>query len=381
MPLLPDYFHLPFCLSPRPRPLALPQSLSSFATGLDPTFLNCFSFPLVASPHLVFSFRSLSSSPIPPGSLLAALTPPPSAQVFSWEFSYLTLFFSIHNFTQGVVLSTMGVQTTHYFEDPDTADTMAKLFSVILPMGFLPVLFCTMTGVSGFILNRPQFAFFVVSLMSCTYGALFLFPSLPCYLVLFTMFPVARQFVFSTFISFSASSFGYKSFGVINGLASTFAGLAQLLQNFLVRLVADDSTPFTWEQMDILMSLVPTVLLIPPLVIWTSRAISSCRARTSLVRDPAEEPLLHSGDMPPVEIAPSPLSIPNSRSMGSHMVRDISASVPSSLGRVHYFGSLNLSYGTLAVMGSYPSADQQPGVLSQSAATRAIAIARPSTVM
>eukprot|EP00951_Prasinocladus_malaysianus_P004813 scaffold34061_cov40-Prasinocladus_malaysianus.AAC.1 len=33
-------------------------------------------------------------------------------QVFSWEFFYVTLFFSVHNFTQGVVLTTMGMQVS-----------------------------------------------------------------------------------------------------------------------------------------------------------------------------------------------------------------------------------------------------------------------------
>uniref|UniRef100_A0A061R1R6 Mfs transporter n=1 Tax=Tetraselmis sp. GSL018 TaxID=582737 RepID=A0A061R1R6_9CHLO len=283
-------------------------------------------------------------------------------QVLSWEFAYVTLFFSVHNFTQGVVLTTMGMQTAHYFPDRRTADSMADLFSIILPLGFLPMLFCTITGASGFILNRPQLAFFVVSLMSCTYGALFLFPSLPTYLVLFVMFPVARQFVFSTFISFSATTFGYKSFGVINGTASTFAGLAQLLQNALVALVADDRTAWTWEAMDLLMSLVPTVLLLPPLAHW---AAALCRRAPAGTPEGSEagdvvQPLLSESALRP-PAPPEPLRASDG---------PVSHSIPV-LGSSHqhhpvpHFGSLSLTYGPMPfVVGSVSSSvDHHDGFL------------------
>jgi len=263
-------------------------------------------------------------------------------QISSWEFIYVTLFFSVHNFTQGVVLTTCGMQTTHYFPDEDTATMMANLFSIILPLGFLPMLFCTVTGISGFILSRPQLAFFVVSLMSCTYGALFLFPTIPAYITLFTIFPVARQFVFSTFISFSASTFGYKSFGVINGLASTFAGLAQLLQNFLVRMVVDESVPFTWEQMDVLMSLVPTILLIPPVVSWVMCCLKPADAPLTEEEAPLLQPSFSAGTHPTsVGVSYSGLS----RS---------SASIPQ-------FGSLTPSYG--AFIGASFSGSHDPSAV------------------
>ena len=54
-------------------------------------------------------------------------------------------------------------------------------------------------------------------LMSQVYGLLLLWPNKWAFLALFVMFPVARQFVFSTFFSFSANTFGYASFGRIAG--------------------------------------------------------------------------------------------------------------------------------------------------------------------
>jgi MFS family permease len=287
-------------------------------------------------------------------------------QVFSWEFAYVTFFFAVHNFTQGVVLTTTGMQVSHYFPDERTAEMMADLFSIILPMGFLPVLFCTLTGISGFILNRPQLAFLVVSLMSCTYGAMFLFPYIPCYLFLFAIFPVARQFVFSTFISYSATTFGYKSFGVLNGLASTIAGLVQLLQNVLVAMVVSDSVPFTWEEMDVLMSLVPTVLLIPP-SIQLLRSLCCKPAHSNL-----SDPLLQGGDPNDPDytgVGPAPVAIPGmprSHSVASMAAGSYYGSLTMPAAGIPNFGSLSLSYGPKPFMlvGSFTStADQDEHLL------------------
>eukprot|EP00873_Tetraselmis_striata_P039294 jgi/Tetstr1/459558/TSEL_004923.t1 len=272
------------------------------------------------------------------------------AQVFSWEFAYVTLFFAVHNFTQGVVLTTTGMQVAHYFPDERTAEMMADAFSVILPMGFLPVLLCTITGISGFILNRPQLAFMVVSLMSCTYGGMFLIPTIPCYLFLFAIFPVARQFVFSTFISYSATTFGYRSFGVLNGLASTIAGLVQLLQNVLVAMVVAEDVAFTWEQMDMLMSIVPTVLLIPPSIHFARQLL----CRHARRRGPDGQPLLEDADHEalwgaPTDAAGRPIAIPAMGAVSSHQIGSLSGSLyhgGASLARpIPNLGCLSLSYG------------------------------------
>ena len=279
-------------------------------------------------------------------------------QISSWEFVYVTLFFSVHNFTQGVVLATMGMQTTHYFTDKHTAVMMANLFSVILPLGFLPMLLCTMTGLSGYIISRPQLAFLVVSLMSCTYGGLFLFPSFGAYIVLFTMFPVARQFVFSTFISFSATTFGYKSFGVINGLASTFAGFAQLLQNGLVILVTDDRNSFSWEDMDILMSLVPTILLVTPTIYFVRQMMSknSAPGDEDMESQDVTDPLLQGSGHRRRTSAASALSIPEYQPV-SAVLSGSGSSVSSQ--QVPNFGSLDPSYAGMGIFSSSLSGSHQ----------------------
>jgi len=71
----------------------------------------------------------------------------------------------------------------------------------------------------------------------------------------------SRQFVFSTFFSFSANTFGYASFGRIAGVASTVAGLLQLTQTSLVQYVEtqEDATPKV--SASVLLSVLPEVLL------------------------------------------------------------------------------------------------------------------------
>ena len=64
------------------------------------------------------------------------------------------------------------------------------------------------TGVAGYILSRPNMAFIFVNLLSVTYGLLLLLPNIYVYLALFVLFPLARQFVFSTFFSYTAGTFG-----------------------------------------------------------------------------------------------------------------------------------------------------------------------------
>eukprot|EP00873_Tetraselmis_striata_P007359 jgi/Tetstr1/427623/TSEL_017748.t1 len=96
-------------------------------------------------------------------------------------------------------------------------------------MGFLPVLFCTLNGISSVILNRPQLAFLVVSLMSCTYDGMFL----TCYPVMIAILPMARQFGAPPFLSYRATTFGYRFFGVL-ALAFTLLALHyQLAQDWL----------------------------------------------------------------------------------------------------------------------------------------------------
>lgn len=262
-------------------------------------------------------------------------------QVFSWEFTYVTFFFAVHNFTQGVVLATTGMQVSHYFPDERTAEMLADAFSVILPMGFLPVLLCTLSGISGFILTRPQLAFMVVSLMSCTYGAMFLVPTIPCYLFLFAIFPVARQFVFSTFISYSADKFGFRTFGTINGLASTIAGLVQLLQTYLVQICVDPNGAFGWEELDTAMATVPLLLVIPPVWSWLSAA---CAA-------PPQPPALTEEQQSLAEVTESLLvSAPMRMPTRSHDITSAASSLASR--DIPHLGSLTVTVPTL---GSFSS--------------------------
>mmetsp|Transcript_30208 Transcript_30208/g.77559 ORF Transcript_30208/g.77559 Transcript_30208/m.77559 type:complete len:538 (-) Transcript_30208:873-2486(-) len=283
----------------------------------------------------------LASPPAIPPSQLPLIDRPFLWQLATWDFTYLLVFFCMHNFTQGLVMTTMGEQVAHFFPDPETADMLAETFSVVLPMGFLPVLLCTFAGISGFILSRFNLAFVVTSVLSCTYGALFLWPTIPTYVLLFVDFPVARQFVFSTFISYSAEKFGFRTFGTINGLASTIAGLIQLAQTAIVSVCVDPKSAFGWEQLDVLMATVPMVLVLPPIWSWLTAAcepkqLTEEQAALSEVTDALLGPS-----------APLHMPAPNRHS------RDTASAASSLASRdIPHLGSLTV---TAATIGSFSS--------------------------
>eukprot|EP00192_Tetraselmis_astigmatica_P002873 CAMPEP_0117669556 /NCGR_PEP_ID=MMETSP0804-20121206/12204_1 /TAXON_ID=1074897 /ORGANISM="Tetraselmis astigmatica, Strain CCMP880" /LENGTH=583 /DNA_ID=CAMNT_0005477639 /DNA_START=251 /DNA_END=2002 /DNA_ORIENTATION=+ len=195
-------------------------------------------------------------------------------QVLSWEFSYAATFLVIHIFRQGFVLSTVYIQLHHFFGPKQNAlaDLLADLFSVFLPLGFIPMLLYSATGCSAYLLSRPSLSFFVSTVCSMTYGLLFLWPSVPGYLALFALFPVARQLAYSTFFSYSVSTFGYATFGQVSGVACFIAGLVQLSQWLLVEIASDPNSAIGWEHVNILLATVPAVLLLPV----AFRAIRSC---------------------------------------------------------------------------------------------------------
>lgn len=196
---------------------------------------------------------------------------PLHVQICSVPFAYVVCFLSTHIFRQGFLLATVGPQVEVFFPDPAKAQQLKDSFNIILPLGFIPMMFCTASGFAGYVLNRPRLAFIIVTLMSQVYGLLLIWPNEWAFLCLFIVFPVARQFVFSTFFSFSANTFGYASFGRIAGVASTVAGLIQLTQTHLVQYVEaqEAMTPkgwLGWNKLDLIMATLPSVLFVYPVV-------------------------------------------------------------------------------------------------------------------
>jgi len=193
-------------------------------------------------------------------------------QIFSVPFMYVVCFLTMHIFRQGFVLATLGPQVEAFFPDPVVSSQLKTAFNIILPMGFVPMMLCTASGFAAYILDRPKLAFVVVTLVSMVYGLLLLVPTQWSFLTLFVVFPVARQFVFSTFFSFSANTFGYASFGRIAGVASTVAGLCQLTQTKLVALATDPTHPYglSWARVDLILGTVPIVLIFYPIASWIS---------------------------------------------------------------------------------------------------------------
>jgi MFS family permease len=202
--------------------------------------------------------------------------PPPAAplahlglrqQLGSGAFWMAASFMCVHIFRQGFVLATLGPQMETFFPGR-TAKMLSDAFSVVLPLGFIPMAILTATGGAGAILRRPMFAFFFVTVLSMLYGGLLLVPNVYAYLVLFVVFPLARQLVFSTFFSYCASVFGFGAFGRISGVASTLAGTIQLSMSPFITAVEEGgrapfpptmSLPSRWRAADVFLGSVPAV--------------------------------------------------------------------------------------------------------------------------
>ncbi|KAJ1495552.1 hypothetical protein T484DRAFT_1761952 [Baffinella frigidus] len=84
----------------------------------------------------------------------------------SAEFGYLVCFMSMHTYRQGFFLATLGPQVEAFFPDEATADFLQDLFNIALPLGFIPMLLCTVSGLTGFILPKPRLAFVAVTALS-----------------------------------------------------------------------------------------------------------------------------------------------------------------------------------------------------------------------
>ena len=188
-----------------------------------------------------------------------------------WPFFIATSFMVVHIFAK--VCSRHRRPSGRDFLPKGQAYFLSNAFSIILPLGFLPMAMLTAVGVAGQILSSPNVAFVFVNLLSMAYGLMLLIPNIYAYVALFVIFPLARQFVFSTFFSYTAGMFGYASFGRISGVASTIAGLVQLTMAKVVDRTERGGAPFPsdmttsrrWQLVDLGLALVPALLLIQPI--------------------------------------------------------------------------------------------------------------------
>eukprot|EP00873_Tetraselmis_striata_P011770 jgi/Tetstr1/432034/TSEL_021507.t1 len=195
-------------------------------------------------------------------------------QMATPEFVYVAAFLAVHVFRQGFTLTTMLIQLTDAFPGNDhLACTMADIFSLFLPLGFLPILLFTTSGANAYLLNRPSLSFLVATAVSMAWGLLFLTPSVPAFIAIFILFPVARQFVYSTFFAYAVSVFGYQSFGRISGMACTLAGAVQFAQVPLIGVLKTGSGALRWWHVNAALGAAPALLLLPIAWEWAGGAL------------------------------------------------------------------------------------------------------------
>jgi len=331
--------------------------------------------------------------------------PPPAAplahlglrqQLGSGAFWMAASFMCVHIFRQGFVLATLGPQMETFFPGR-TAKMLSDAFSVVLPLGFIPMAILTATGGAGAILRRPMFAFFFVTVLSMLYGGLLLVPNVYAYLVLFVVFPLARQLVFSTFFSYCASVFGFGAFGRISGVASTLAGTIQLsMSPFITAVEEGGRAPFPptmtlasrWRAADVFLGSFPLFLLIVPAYYMSKRCgadadedeFEDCEKYSD-----AEEPLLGAagdGDGDPSDADPEAgrvVHVPRSASHLSINRMARNSSVVSSVGSARDkweiyasvgSGATGASPASFANAGSWMAARDRRGVDAGSGSRR-----------
>lgn len=228
------------------------------------------------------------SQPLRAGGVAPA---PVFAQLRTRAFAYGACFLVVQIFRQGFIIDTVGLRNEVLF-DAGTAAFLSDSFSLILPLGFIPMALLTAVGATGALLARPRLAFIAVNFASAVYGLLLVAPLKESFLAAYVIFPVVRQMVFSLFFSFVSDAFGFASFGRLNGVASVMVGSLQLFQAPLIRWMSEAPAPDSagrWLSVDLLFALLPLALVASP-AIWP-HTVTAAREQPRLPMSVSLEPV------------------------------------------------------------------------------------------
>ncbi|EKX31925.1 hypothetical protein GUITHDRAFT_121897 [Guillardia theta CCMP2712] len=70
-----------------------------------------------------------------------------------WNIQRRELFLG---YSGGFLLATLGPQVEYFFQDPQVSSRLKNLFNIILPLGFVPMMFCTASGVASTVAGLLQ---------------------------------------------------------------------------------------------------------------------------------------------------------------------------------------------------------------------------------
>ena len=129
-------------------------------------------------------------------------------QLQSCEFLFVACFIVTHILRQGFMLTTIGRRAEVVFGDK-LGNSLVDLFSIALPLGFLPMGVFTACRLADRLAAKPERAFVIVSALSMVWGVLLVVWWAPAYILAFALYPLTRQLVFSTFFTYCGATFGY----------------------------------------------------------------------------------------------------------------------------------------------------------------------------
>ncbi|KAI9914504.1 hypothetical protein PsorP6_008256 [Peronosclerospora sorghi] len=146
-------------------------------------------------------------------------------QIKSFEFAYVVLYGAVH-----VLRATVYIGTTNKlldnFGDVDYDFFYTKVFSVVMPMGFVFVPLIDYVVESHGLSKALQFT----NIIGVLYNILELVPSLPMQCAVFLLFTAYRAFLYAIISAFTAKTFGLQNMGSLMGIIFSICSVISLAE-------------------------------------------------------------------------------------------------------------------------------------------------------
>ncbi|RHY10154.1 hypothetical protein DYB34_000180 [Aphanomyces astaci] len=150
---------------------------------------------------------------------------PLTQQLRTFEFGFLLAYSSLHVLRANLYIGTNNKLLEEY-GDAATGYFYTKIFSFILPLGFIFVPF-----IDYFVEKKGlAVSLHIATGLGVVYNSLAMVPLLPLQSVVFFLFTGFRAFLYAAISAFAAKIFGLANLGTVVGLTFTFGSIVSLLQ-------------------------------------------------------------------------------------------------------------------------------------------------------
>ncbi|DBA04073.1 TPA: hypothetical protein N0F65_009420 [Lagenidium giganteum] len=175
-----------------------------------------------AAAHDTEELRALYTSGAVENVLLDA---PLKRQILTFEFAFVLLFAATQVLRTTVYIGTTNKLLENY-GDAQEGYLYTKVFSFVLPMGFLFVPFIDYVVES----KGLTLSLIFTNVIGVIYNAMVLVPSLPLQCLTFFVFTGFRAFLYAVMSAFAAKTFGLKNLGTLVGSIFTVSSIVSLVE-------------------------------------------------------------------------------------------------------------------------------------------------------